>query len=353
MINTVHLKNFKCFADKKFNFKPITILAGTNAVGKSSLIQAIVLYKDSLENKSIKLNKILGQEIGGPQRLISHNPIDLGQNSFYISVDNNIINYCVNKDQPVDLITDYSEIKKEDKINYLKAERIGPRARYEIGENEILSDGSNSAYLMELYDANGINLPDMLKPNHPITNKFSRYTEYWLSKILNNIQIENKIDSERSISELFFKNTIADKPVTPALTGFGISYTLPIVIACLICASQKNNIIIVENPEAHLHPAAQTRLGEFLAIVSSSGTQVIVETHSEHIIDGVRIKMTELKNTESCLINFFSVANDLINVEEITINEFGELSSWPKGFFDQKELDLERLFALWSNNENN
>ena len=132
----------------------------------------------------------------------------------------------------------------------------------------------------------------------------------------------------------------------PTMTGFGISYILSIVTAGLWCSSLNNVSLLIENPEAHLHPAAQSRMGRFLEYLADAGIQVIVETHSEHIIDGARVQAAWMKQTDDIRIYFFSKEKENIHVETIDVDENGELSEWPKGFFDQKSQDLRDLFQI-------
>jgi predicted ATPase len=100
-------------------------------------------------------------------------------------------------------------------------------------------------------------------------------------------------------------------------------------------------MLIVENPEAHLHPAGQSRLGRFLARVAGSGVQVIVETHSDHVLNGVRLAAVADSSVPAndVIVHFF----DGDTVLPIDLGARGDLSAWPTGFFDQIEDDLGRL----------
>ena len=129
----------------------------------------------------------------------------------------------------------------------------------------------------------------------------------------------------------------------PAATGFGISYCLPIIVQGFACALNQKGIFIVENPEAHLHPKGQSKIGEFLALLALSGVQVLIETHSEHIINGVRLALSMSKSTEKANIYFFDHQSNEFYQKEITINQYGDLSEWPQGFFDQTENDIREL----------
>lgn len=126
--------------------------------------------------------------------------------------------------------------------------------------------------------------------------------------------------------------------------GFGLSYTLPIIAAAL--SLRKNGILLVENPEAHLHPFSQSRIGAFLAIVAASGRQVFVETHSDHVVNGIRLAVSRrlIKNSHVA-INFCRkvLEEDKSEVIQIHQDENGHLDKWPSGFFDQIENDLSRL----------
>ncbi len=103
-----------------------------------------------------------------------------------------------------------------------------------------------------------------------------------------------------------------------------------------------DTVLIIENPEAHLHPYSQSMVGRFLARIASLGVQVIVETHSEHFVNGCRIELAKMNETSQGQIIFFdrNKADQGSNHTIITIDETGELSSWPQGFFDQNEQDL-------------
>ena len=167
-----------------------------------------------------------------------------------------------------------------------------------------------------------------------------------MSAILGDINFSVKTDYIKAITDIRYGNEVAGQPVLPTMTGFGISYILSIVTAGLWCASLKNVSLLVENPEAHLHPAAQSRMGKFLECLVDAGVQIIVETHSEHIIDGARVQAAWLKRTDDIKIYFFAKEKEGIQVNKIDVDKNGELSEWPKGFFDQKSQDLRDLFEI-------
>lgn len=126
-----------------------------------------------------------------------------------------------------------------------------------------------------------------------------------MDAILGDVNLSVSTNLIQATADIRYGNSLAEHGVLPTLTGFGISYILPIVTMGLWCTCEKNCVLIVENPEAHLHPSAQSNIGKFLELVSSGGVQVIIETHSEHVIDGVRLQAAVLKNTENVMIHFF------------------------------------------------
>ncbi|BEN24894.1 MULTISPECIES: AAA family ATPase [Serratia] len=131
--------------------------------------------------------------------------------------------------------------------------------------------------------------------------------------------------------------------VRPINTGFGISNVLPIIVAGL--CTPPGGILIVENPEVHLHPAAQSEIANFLGHVSKCGVQVIIETHSDHIINGVRIfGKNNTLDSDHIIINNIRIEKGNRVVTPIRICEDGGLSDIDDGFFDQAEKDLMRLF---------
>jgi predicted ATPase len=110
--------------------------------------------------------------------------------------------------------------------------------------------------------------------------------------------------------------------------------------------AKKGEILIVENPEAHLHPKAQSRLTQFLAKVSSCGVQVFIESHSEHILNGLRLSVLKQIVTADDLSILYFQQNSKSPVIQIPVKYDGELEVWPEDFFDQEEIDLAEMFKL-------
>ena len=119
--------------------------------------------------------------------------------------------------------------------------------------------------------------------------------------------------------------------------GFGISYALPIIVESLL--AKENGWLVVENPEAHLHAKAQSNMGYFLGVMAASGIRTIIETHSEHIVNGIRRAATTGTNLSPKDVNVYFFKNKS-EYDLITIDEKGNLSDFPVDFFDQSRQDL-------------
>lgn len=366
-IESISLSNFKCHRKEKIELQNLTILTGSNAAGKSSLVQGILLAKKSwneVENKKIRTNDVYGINLGLPANIVSE---DYQGENVELTVSTNGIEHTVilsvNEAESSELYFDIMNIDeilecndktKSDfkKINlfFLNAERIGPRIYSPLKDIENFSvgnKGENTSYTLNEIDKTQKLVPEYkLKKNLKISSieRFSANCEEWLKTIIPGTEFKFHVDNEKNIATIKYGNE--GDFYLPTATGFGITYVLPIIVQSLVASMLENSVVIIENPEAHLHPYSQSVLGKFLSLVAACGVQVIIETHSEHIIDGCRIqsyKMGKCQNTE---IIFFEKKDKRSSYQEIKILENGELEEWPSGFFDQKRLDLRELLEM-------
>ena len=361
MLQRVQIKNFKCLQDHEFELKPLTILAGANGSGKSSLIQAILVFQACYKTVTgTGVEKVFTQNVGAVSQLISQNFIDVQEATIIADIDHYsaCLSLALSGSKKQRLIGSVKATDTDKEVipqssfpvfQYLNAERLGPRLNTGIGESDnlICPDGRNAAYLVDLADQEGFEISsDLLSEGEPI--KFSYQVEKYLAAIMGDIKLYYEPDYDSAAIKTMLQTSAAERPVTPPLTGFGYSYAFPIVVAGLLCSCTcfPNMALIVENPEAHLHPSAQSNMGKFLALLAGCGVQVIVETHSEHIIDGARLQLAHEKKTDCMWVHFFSYDEQGTSVKQINVNQRGELTSWPKGFFDQKQKDLRELLSM-------
>ena len=135
------------------------------------------------------------------------------------------------------------------------------------------------------------------------------------------------------------KSHVGGSPQLLTNVGVGVSQVLPILTVGL--AAKRGQTLIYEQPELHLHPAVQSKLADFFLILAVSGIQVIVETHSEHLINRARLYVARRQLDPSALcIVFVRRDEEGSSVETIDIDDDGYLASWPDGFFDETEKTL-------------
>lgn len=126
--------------------------------------------------------------------------------------------------------------------------------------------------------------------------------------------------------------------------GVGVSQLLPVVLICLL--AQPGEIVLLEQPELHLHPGPQQILGDFLLAVTESGRQVIVETHSEYLINRLRLRIAEDEYgavSESVQLWYARRRNGRTSFESLEPNRYGSFEEWPEGFFDQAPREAEQI----------
>lgn len=181
----------------------------------------------------------------------------------------------------------------------------------------------------------------------------------WLQVISPGAQIKiskcEVADSDRFIQSVAFGRSGNEHEFKPQNVGFGISYVLPVLVALM--TSVPEDIVIIENPEAHLHPRGQAEMGNLIARAAAYGVQVFVETHSDHVINGVRVAVKKgIVKPEDVNIAFFerkdhdTEAEDgtkhkeyYAEVRNIKVDSKGSLSEYPEDFMDEWNNQLMRL----------
>jgi predicted ATPase len=127
---------------------------------------------------------------------------------------------------------------------------------------------------------------------------------------------------------------------TPRNVGMGFTQLLPIIIS--IALAKQHSVILIEQPEVHLHPSVCIKFGELLCAAAGAGVVLIVETHSEHIVNGVRLGVAQgCIRPDFISINFFETieVDGVIGsrCQKLKIDDLGYFDAWPRGFFDESE----------------
>ena len=139
-------------------------------------------------------------------------------------------------------------------------------------------------------------------------------------------------------------HNITTKAFKPRNAGFGLTYVFSVLVALL--SANEGDIIIIENPESHIHPRGQSELARLMALAAKNGVQIFVETHSDHIIYGMRIAIKE-RDIDKDQVRIYYLDRDkkehFSNAHRIEIDEYGRMDRKVRGYFDEFESHLNRL----------
>ena len=367
IINELRIENFKPFQEQVLKMKPLTLLTGLNSTGKSSVLQSLLLLRQSykqglLPETGLALNGDLVRIGTAKDALYEGAKEDLirlivtWKNTNWKDLDGGVWDFKYDRDSDVlnlDGITAeecYSSSLFQDNFHYLQAERICPKPYFEMSDfqvrqhKQIGSKGEYTAHFLYFYQDDEI--PNYKLSHHSITSlTLLEQVQAWMGEISPGTRIKITPNSGMDLMSLQFAYGLSNDYRSTNI-GFGVTYTLPIIVAVL--ASKPGALILLENPEAHLHPKGQAKIGELLALAASCGVQIIVETHSDHILNGIRLAVHDRKiKPEDVQLHYFErVEKDGIAVSQVTspnIDKNGRIDRWPDGFFDEWDKSLEAL----------
>lgn len=363
MIDKIRIERFKRFDRAEFDLRPLTVLTGVNGGGKSTVLQSLLLARMATEpanRQAIRLNGPYNLNLGMARGVLNWSAAkpEIGVRLRDAANGANLdFRFGVpDHEEALYLVVDQLPIgaagvvfKPGSGFTYLCAERLGPRDVLSLSGEEpdhigVGVQGEFTAQVLALRETRAVDVRSTVREQlwHPGTRSrlIRLQAEAWASEIIRPIQITAQLAPGIMASTIRFQEKGGlGEPVRPANTGFGVSYALPIIVAGLL--TEPGDMIIIENPEAHLHPAGQSRLGRFLAKVAGSGVQVLVETHSDHVLNGARLAVAQdhALDPADMIVHYFGDDESFA----IEVDERGDLDRWPSGFFDQIESDLGRL----------
>lgn len=359
------IEGFKCFKENTtFEFNNITLLTGANSAGKSSVIQSLLLLKKVSQgsvseqypwidldlndsNYALELGKyddIKTRSDNDYEDFFNSAPVDisfaLNEGIAKIELEHNI-----DSEKVVKVSSDEKAIESfrkylDNGFVYLNAERMAPQYVYKNTDSADFCDchGTNTGNVIQRHENDNCNIARSYSNSDK--NKWSIELDKWIDYIFPGVAVEI-IPSGGDRYQVKVLGSAATN------VGFGITYSLPILVSGLTVP--EGGILIVENPEAHLHAKAQSNMGYFLARMAAAGVRVIIETHSEHIVNGIRRMIVE-GNTkmshEDMNIYFFQNKNGEKNIMEFGMDEWGNLNEFPVDFFDQVRQDMYKLMEF-------
>ena len=400
MLTRIDLRHFKCFEILKLPLGSLTLLSGTNASGKSSVMQALVLLHQTmreherssrlmLNGEAVRMGTVkdvidqvhgrsvfgitlfdddvawYGWEFEGERDEMSveirrvHGKMNIGYDwdvdgagpfRYLLPILTPSYKAPVEEDQPKNLFQSLAE--RLCRLTYLTAERLGPREHYVFDDPQLTPVvGSRGEYAVSvLHSGHDVHvLPRLVIQDVPPTR--FRQVEARMARFFPGcvLAIEPIPGANAAILGIRMTNDMEFQ--RPIHTGFGLTQVLPIVVAAL--SAKRDDLLLVENSEVHLHPAGQAMMGEFLAEVAAAGVQVLIETHSDHVLNGIRRAIKDdMLPSDDVALHFFRPRHDNPTdngpqVKSPTLDANGNIDSWPDGFFDQFDKDM-NYFADWS-----
>lgn len=383
MLSEIQLRNFKPHKNTRLDLGNLTLLTGVNSSGKSSLIQALLLLRQTF---------LLGRLDGGLD-LDMKEPlckIGTGQEALYRLADSSLLAFELVDGQRFSFEyaveaalgrtylpkSRYSENVQREVLSrlslfnvnfqYVSSLRFGGKSHfdqydYEVGVlhqvSQSFGQGECVAHYLDHYGADS-------SFNYLFDGKeyaLVDQVEQWCRRISEGLSVEVQKDLKGGFDIVYGYAYDGLKPLTGLKAeniGYGISHSLPVVVALL--SAQPGSLVILENPEAHLHPRGQAEIAKLISRVSQNGVQVIVETHSDHIVNGVLVATKRFESDDEKMklggldrdkvkIYYVDKNPDILaeaRVTEVKIAPGGRLDFQPQGFFDQAEKDLCSLMGI-------
>ena len=376
MLQKIKLTNFKCFDSLELACAPLTLLCGLNGMGKSSVLQALLVLRQSAVSGELDQGRlVLSGELAS---------LGTGQDVLFEGAETDVVgfelhdsdaselcwlafDYSRGADQLSGTLVGLSDSLVSPRVGgvewreipplgghviYLNAERLGPRKFYDRSEvfarhGNLGTRGEFAWNYLYTRQNEAMASTDPRCPELSAGRRLLDIVDRWLQEVTPgaHLDLDEIQDADAVIAGFSFDRPgdVASRRYRATNVGFGLSYTLPVLMALL---APSGSLCLIENPEAHLHPRGQTRLAELAVRASLASVQVIAETHSDHFIDGVRIAVRDgLIRPNDVAIHYFERVGGKTVVSSPQVDVDGRLSSWPVGFFDQHEENLARLLA--------
>lgn len=382
MIKTLRITNFKSHLNSVIRFGKLTVFTGVNGSGKTAILQALLLLRQSFVNNRLNAGLDLNRplcSIGTGQdalcRFASNGIIQFGiktmsdDNMFFsFDAEHGLDDSFLRRLEKDNNYPDVNSIGKHPLFNndfqYIGASRWGgtsifPKDTFAVEQQHQISQQEGRGELVAHF-LNKYGRDDVFDYCDGQTDDLSLLTQtiFWERKVSPDVTLRTQATGNNTDSFMIIYGFKAKKQGSKDLDGlraenigFGISYALPIIVALL--AAPVGGMVIIENPEAHLHPAGQAALAQLITKVASHGIQIVVETHSDHIITGLQLaaksnekELSEGIAKEDIVINYLTSDDKLCSdITEVEIGERGVLELSPRGFFDQAEQDFRKLYA--------
>jgi predicted ATPase len=375
MIKNLTIKNFKAHFDTSLDLKNLNILSGINGVGKSSIFQSLLLLRQSHENnvlqKGLQLNKphcYIGDFADAIYQYAPNDTIEFsitteeqGNQIWQFRPEKNnltgnfipVVGTAPNKLEGISIFNDNFHYLSASRLSKNEADTFSVETRRQLslekGQAELVA---HFLFYWGKEKKEKVRFENLIHPTTTDSDLLSQ-TSAWEREISPNVNVvPTRSGNSYVIKYSFNKSADVTNEFSSDNVGFGLSYALPIIVAVL--TSDKSNLILVENPEAHLHPKGQAQLAKLIALAAQNGIQIMLETHSEHIINGVLVACKrfeqEGKGIDRELVRIYHFKRDeekhCAVAQPIKILTDGKVDRQPDDFFEQTEKDLNYLLGF-------
>lgn len=357
MIKYIQIENFKSLKKISLPMENLNLFFGMNGMGKSSVIQSLLLLRQSYwENHPSNLDLLYTNgdliSLGTGEDVLCQNSEE-ERIRFYIQYADDLKYDCQYKvsDLKSDLLKrdNQEEVESYDSslflsdFWYLGAEHLGPQKQYstEKWKRESVSNlGVFGEFVVPFLAMEGekIKVSTKMCLDTGKTNRLVDQVSAWMSEISPGIKLSAELLPmlEKAKLNISYSGKLQTaEPFLPVNVGFGIPYVLPLIVELLI--SNKNSLLLIENPESHLHPKGQAMVARLISLAAANGCQIICESHSDHIINGIRVaaKQKIIDNRRLSVSYFSKNEQHETKVDHIYIDQYGNLSEYPIGLLDE------------------
>ena len=358
LISYLQIENFKSLKKVALPLKNLNLLLGMNGAGKSSIIQALLLLRQSYwTNNQTNLSRLFlnGELISlGTAKDIFSTNAEKNYIRFYVKDTDQCINdfkYRYIEERPLEDILQRNGDTPENydaclflqEFKYLAAEHLAPQKKYSLENwnqempNMLGNNGQNIVPFLATYGEK-IKIDRALCLETAKSDKLIDQVSAWMNYISPGVQVRttlNHVEQEAKLLFNFEGKRLTSEPYLPVNVGFGLPYVLPLIVELLI--AEKGTLVLLENPESHLHPKGQSMMANLIAKVAARGVQIICESHSDHIINGIRVatKNKEINNDDIVVSYFEKDESQDTKVINIKIDGNGNLNKYPKGLLDE------------------
>lgn len=372
MIQSIYIKNYKIIKEQTLTLSNLNILTGLNSSGKSSFIQSLLLLRQSYDRGYLSRRQpllYLGEE---GNEYMTRTGFFSDIFNFYAERTESIVFDIVENENSYKLTTiPYDNIPEtaipctlttnsdweqsvlfSNRFQYLSTDRIIPQESYpKFVTGELLGkDGRYTAHYLDRHGRTPIAIESLWHPA-ALSNFLIEQVACWMGEISPGVIVETEEKAQNiELRYAYRQNNFSIKPQN---VGFGLTYALPIVVALL--SAKPGDLLLLENPETHLHPKGQSKLARLMALTAQAGVQIICETHSDHIINGTLVACKEMEKGQQGIdrnnVHIFYIDKNDDTPENnvvipIPILEGGRITYAPTDFFSQIKNDQKILMGF-------